>query len=426
MYPRRVLAVSLLAAAVVTSLLSGCGSSASHSTGPAVPELAAPLPAGWLNSVSAASATDAWAVGFTCGRGCTSSNSATERTLTVRWNGRTWSRVPSPSPGAAAELLSVSVTSHGTAYAAGWTCDVACVTGTGGYQPLLLRFDGVRWSRATTPDPGISTMLYSVSASGGSTVWAVGQTCTANCETSLAGWQSLVLSTRGNGWNVATQPITGVSPLAVAAGQGGAAWLVGLCTSWCRAALSSTLALYRQGTGDDWSPEVTPSPGDSAALNSVSAGIGGAAWAVGNYCTSACGSASAVDNPLIVHWDGTSWSVAASPGHLVNAVLSGVSSGSDGSAWAVGWTCKPRCTATAQDDRTLILSWTGTTWVQVASPTPAAVTSLRGVSLDPADPGSDAWAVGSYCATNCGTASAEAVRPVILHWTGTAWVMSMS
>ena len=69
---------------------------------------------------------------------------------------------------------------------------------------------------------------------------------------------------------------------------------------------------------------VTGIPGFLSRVSAVSASD---AWAVGSTGTS--------DQPLIMHWDGSHWSQAASP-NVPTSELSGVSMVSAADGWAVG------------------------------------------------------------------------------------------
>jgi hypothetical protein len=44
-------------------------------------------------------------------------------------------------------------------------------TGTG---TLILRWDGSRWTRVPSPTPGANAQLFAVAASSASNIWAVG------------------------------------------------------------------------------------------------------------------------------------------------------------------------------------------------------------------------------------------------------------
>ena len=91
--------------------------------------------------------------------------------------------------------------------------------------------------------------------------------------------------------------------------------------------------------------------------------------------------------------------------------LRGVSADSGGDAWAVGYYQRHFTGAPANP---LIVHWNGTTWTRSPSPHPSSTQNvLSGVS---AVSGSDAWAVGDY--NNNG-----AIDVLILHWNGTTWSM---
>jgi hypothetical protein len=67
--------------------------------------------------------TDAWAAGTYCPT-TSSCNQDVNRTLILYWNGTRWSRVPSPNPGSVSEhfLGSISADSATDAWAAGDYC----------------------------------------------------------------------------------------------------------------------------------------------------------------------------------------------------------------------------------------------------------------------------------------------------------------
>jgi hypothetical protein len=94
----------------------------------------------------------------------------------------------------------------------------------------------------------------------------------------------------------------------------------------------------------------------------VSAGPGGTAWAVGSSCTPGCLAPRAASRALILRWNGTTWSQAASPSAAGKAILTGVSAGPGGSVWAAGYTCTPGCFAPSEANQTLIMRWNGVTW----------------------------------------------------------------
>jgi hypothetical protein len=80
--------------------------------------------AGTLTGITARSASDVWAVGYTTG----------PQTLTLHWDGTTWTTVSSPNVGSASQLTSVS-TSPGAAIV--WAAGYSGVSGS--FNPLTLQ-----------------------------------------------------------------------------------------------------------------------------------------------------------------------------------------------------------------------------------------------------------------------------------------------
>ena len=64
-----------------------------------------------LTAVAAASASNAWTVGYT--------PDWRQRRLIAHWNGARWTRVPSPTPGPFSQLFGVTATSTRSAWAVG-------------------------------------------------------------------------------------------------------------------------------------------------------------------------------------------------------------------------------------------------------------------------------------------------------------------
>jgi hypothetical protein len=136
---------------------------------------------GDLSSVAADSSTDAWAVGGA---------------LTLHWNGKAWSKVAEPV--ATASLSSVKVFSRSNAWAVGGYCVAACSTNGGTYAALVLHWNGRKWSRVAAPSPGADgqTYIYGVSAGSGTSVWAVGEYLdAANAD------RTLTLHWNGKNWS---------------------------------------------------------------------------------------------------------------------------------------------------------------------------------------------------------------------------------
>jgi hypothetical protein len=130
-----------------------------------------------------------------------------------------------------------------------------------------------------------------------------------------------------------------------------------------------------------------------------------AAWAVG--VTYAVGDTIGPVDSLIEQWDGSAWHIVANTGH---DALNAVAAISPRDIWAVGGQLNY-----GVGSGPLILHWDGTTWSVVPSVRPADTNfvTLAGVAVIAAN---DVWTVGRQDA-----GSAHLLQPLVEHWDGTAW-----
>jgi hypothetical protein len=311
--------------------------------------------------------------------------------LIMHWNGSQWSIVPSPNAGSVPRLMSVVAISANDVWAVGWT------GGSSGPVTLTLHWNGSTWSVVPSPNPsGTYNYLWGVDALATDNVWAVGE-----FNATGGNQQTLFLRWNGTAWVQVAGDNTGPSGLqfflrAVSAISGSDIWSVGNN--------SHTLAEHWNGTR--WSIVSTPNLGTGDnVLNGVSGSGSSDVWEAGYYAFGI------EKRTLIEHWNGTSWSIVPSPntGKRTN-VLNGVVAISPSNAWAVG----SADSGNAPDQTTLILHWDGTSWTIVPSPSPGTLglNSLYGVAANAAN---DVWAVGSL------TNSGEYAQTLIQHWDGTRW-----
>src|SRR5207248_748410 len=125
-------------------------------------------------SVTAFSATDAWLIGFA------SLPTAELTTAAVHWDGLRWTRFPTPEPGVHQNVLqAVAGSAPDDVWAGGyWT------TGSGHHSvshSLLLHFDGHAWTQSPAPDSATGSspvpahyQLAAAASAGPGTVWFVG------------------------------------------------------------------------------------------------------------------------------------------------------------------------------------------------------------------------------------------------------------
>jgi hypothetical protein len=148
--------------------------------------------------------------------------------------------------------------------------------------------------------------------------------------------------------------------------------------------------------------------GASGKLLGVSALAANNVWAVGERITLNIAGDQEIFTTLIEHWDGTRWSIVASPNGVNGGVLTSVAAISADDAYAVGNTGSP-----GPSEGNLIEHWDGTTWSIVLSSTNriGSFTS-SGLSSVSADAANDVWAVGF---------NNQQVGPEVLHFDGHSW-----
>ena len=177
-----------------------------------------------------------------------------------------------------------------------------------------------------------------------------------------------------------TGPMHNVLMAATYAGH--TAWAVG---DFFNGSADSTLT-ERRSSGQ-W--QVVTSPNASQKHNELDAVSGSSSsdvWAVGRYQP-----ASGQEQTLVEHFNGTAWSVVASPNVGSNHnELDGVVSIDPYDAWAVGH----YDTSTVPADKALIEHWDGTSWKIVPAPKfLAPISDLNAIAATPEN--GPLWAVGS-------------------------------
>jgi hypothetical protein len=223
-----------------------------------------------LNAVAATSAKNAWAVGYY------SMSGPKFLTLIERWNGTTWRRVPSPSPGATeSQLLGVAATSASNAWAVGYFVDSHSAL-----QTLIEHWNGTAWKRVPSPNPGGSThdnVVHAVAVSSASNAWAVG-----GYFNSVGHNEPLAEHWNGKAWKLAATPSLGstasggaLAGVTILSGRN--AWAVGTVLKGG----NRTLALHWNGSR--WHLVATPDLGSYNVLIGVASSGSATVWAVGDY-----------------------------------------------------------------------------------------------------------------------------------------------
>jgi hypothetical protein len=125
---------------------------------------------------------------------------------------------------------------------------------------------------------------------------------------------------------------------------------------------------------EHWNGEVPqPAHGYDSTLQSLAVVSASDIWAVGG---------TDVTNTLVEHWDGTAWSIVASPNsgaQNAQSFLTGAAAVGHNDVWAVGSASR------FGSPLTLTEHWDGTAWTIAPSPSPGA-SSLAAVAGRPAGP----------------------------------------
>src|SRR3984893_10487133 len=277
-------------------------------------------------------------------------------------------------------------------------------------QTLAEHWDGSTWSAINTPNSTVgSNDFRGAAAIATNNVWAVGDFPEGSGvgHPYAAQW-----TTTWTGFNNLPSVGTGNNRLsAVAAVSATNIWAVGSS----RADTVSTTprrTLIEQYNGTTWSvvasPDVSSTSDDQ--LLGVAATSATDVWAVGISTHAGVGS------NLIKHWNGTAWSTVISPSPTATAnALYGVAGLSGTNAYAVG---------DYQDSagrlHTSVLHWDGAFWTAVASPTVGAGTFDDILFSVSATSPTNIWAAGAvYSPTSNGAPSDTLVE----HWDGTSWTV---
>jgi hypothetical protein len=285
---------------------------------------------GW-QGVSARSANDAWAVGGT-------GWFYPVQSLADHWNGKTWTQVPTPTPGGSAWLNAVAETWPTNAWAVGCICGGPGAVGSP--VPLIEHWNGKKWTVQRFQEPGDGGEFLAVSATSARNAWAVGYSGTGTVQTLIEHWN-------GRRW----YRLTSYAPYGEGTLQGVDAigpknvWAVGYNQP---NGLYESLILH--WNGNRWSVVPSPNPTGSTNLWDVNGSSATNVWAVGYTNPNGC-----YCGTVALHWNGKQWSAVTTPDPPASDIdaLTGVVAISPSDAWAVG---------TSDWGSTILEFWNGKSW----------------------------------------------------------------
>ncbi|MFC4467958.1 hypothetical protein ACFPH6_26075 [Streptomyces xiangluensis] len=346
---RRLLVAALAVAMTIVSSAAAEPPSWHH-----VPVPAQVRPQAGLNEAVAFGPDRAWAVGADAvGR------EAPGFPLLLRWDGDAWQRRNLPGAGWQGELLSIAATSPTAAWAVGRDS-------AGGAR--LLRFDGTAWHESGPPR---GVMLTRVVAGGGET-WLIG---------SRDGAQVL-LRRDGRGWQDVPAPPGAVYGLHILAADD--AWAAGATNSG--AAVSHWDGQAWQQTIVDGFPRSAVS--SVLAVSPTEVWAGGTAGFVG-------GPVGRPIPPLLVRWDGQTWSRVTVP-----TDYGSISSLAPTPSGALGWVSVARSQKGAPGNFPPFapgpdfLAWNGQSFTGYSEPAVAGEGESATLRLAPVPGTATVWSVG--------------------------------
>jgi hypothetical protein len=300
-----------------------------------------------LQDVSCVTPTDCAAVGYF------TQKSGTSETLIERWNGRSWSVMPSANVGVNGDVLRALSCISTSCVAVG---DYGASSGA--VQALAESWSGRgKVTSLATPDPSATfDDLSAISCSSSSRCVAVGDYGTSNIK------YTLVESWNGKKWSLEGSPNVGTK----------GSYLTGVSCSSAKDCVAvgtyqttagNSRALIETWNGTAWSVSGAPNATDDS-LSSVSCSGPKRCMAVGNSFKN--GRA----GPFAETWNGKSWSIVNVPGFNSTVVyLDGVSCATSTSCIAAGSSGHP-----------VIETWNGTKWSKETSPNKGNGGSLVAVS----------------------------------------------
>ena len=285
-----------------------------------------PLDSPRLSQVQAIGPDDVWVLG---------TDPSADGRLFLHFDGESWSTVDSPSFGAhGGTLRALTAAGPDDVWAVG-------VRGKGeqGGHAVAEHWDGRRWSVVPTPRTRstIWTQYENASAVSASDVWVVGFSYNVVDQVGhrfVTHWDGSSWSrSRGVKNPSSIRDITAIGPNDV----------------WIAASVGSQ-SLMQHWDGSTWSAVPSPGPGLASAVQALDGSSSTDVWGVGTALTS---EKPDTWEPMILHWDGSTWTLVAVTGERGHKdALVVVSADATDDAWTFGSTGTHR----------IVRHWDGQTW----------------------------------------------------------------
>lgn len=331
------------------------------------------IPVNVLNSVTAFSEHDVWAVGQSQFSASPTSSSVP---LVEHWDGKNWRVIPTLPSGLIGAFVAVT-TIPGTHEL--WAVGSQHINNPG-TEGLIALWNGNRWKNISSPAVNAASFSGVVALSA-TNAWAVG----ASRRNNQAPYTAAIEHWNGRTWSQVLVPVPSDSPYSIlssiTAFSATDVWAVGSYGIGF-----DGYTLIEHWNGRQWEMVSAPNPGPDNHLVSVTTiPHTNHLWATG-YWTGGLAAKS-----FLEYWNGKVWSVVPTVPVGITYQFSGVVALSAKSAWMVGSYSR------GPGGNTLTEYWNGTTWKLVASPNAAAISSLNGLVRVPGS--ATLWAVGSSFST---------------------------
>ena len=301
----------------------------------------------------------------------------------LHWDGRQWAFAKLPKL-KGAYIQSFAAVSPDDVWAVGLFAD-----NIGGAAPLILHWNGKRWSHSYGTPQGRG-ILYAVAVAG-KDVWAVGGI------DSVANSPAIIVRLTAGHWHAVPIPATtALTGLAMTGASNG--WASGSAEGSAKGALV-------HWNGKAWVRDSAALPA-GAYLSALSAATAGQVWGVGNVYPGYA--------PFSMYWTGKEWRPAPVqwPKQSPFVNLYSVSTIPGGSAWAVGYFGEPK-----PGDKTAIFHWSGKAWT-VAWELAQPAGYLAGIGVVSA---TDAWSIGYICTATDNDNGCDRNQYLVLRWNGRTW-----
>lgn len=372
-----------------------------------------------LQGVTCISRSDCWAVGVLVNKAGAGLDQA------EHWNGKKWKRVSTPDPGGKAsgdrqQLSAVSCISRSDCWAVGSYTDSASQA----RLDQALHWNGKRWKLVATPQPAAPSsndiqQLSGVSCVSRSDCWAVGSA-------GVLGAAGLNQALRWNGtkWSSVRVPEPGgKSSMAtnslrgIACVRASDCWAVGTYRNSSEKTFNQALRY----NGRRWKVVSTPNRGTSSGMGLPAQGrqLSGVACLSATVCR-AVGSYPKRSGETVnqaLRFNGKKWLVMSTPDPGGTTTMHmNVLAGISCTAASDCWAVGQ--VATPSGARNQALKWDGKKWSAVFTPNPGGKGAKDRNQLGAIACASskDCWAVGSEKNATATTASDQ-----MLHWNGRKW-----